>query len=353
MRTAQALAQRGLGRVWPNPSVGCVIVKDNVVIGRGFTADGGRPHAETLALKQARAQAKSADVYVTLEPCAHHGQTPPCAQSLIDSGVKRVIIGTQDPDPRTAGRGVEMLKSAGIEVVTSILEKECSALNAGFFNRIKQNRPFITLKMACSLDGKVATKTGQSQWITGKESRAHVHLQRARHDAVLAGIGTVRADDPLLTARVPGIDHNTVRIILDSKLGIDPQSTLVKSAKECPLWIFFDPDSITPEPEQIVSESGAKLFQIPPHNLVSVLEEVAKQGITRLFVEGGASVHSAFLKAGLFDQIMIYRSPVIIGEGKSIFSALTIERLQDAPRLQCIKKQSLGQDSLEIYEPVK
>ncbi len=216
MRAALALARRGLGRVWPNPAVGCVLVRDDHVIGRGWTRAGGRPHAEAEALMRAGEAASGATAYITLEPCAHTGKTPPCAEALIGAGVKRAVIAVEDPDPRVSGKGIEMLKEAGMEVAIGIGEKEAKRLNAGFFSRITRGRPLITLKTATTLDGRIATGTGDSRWITGPGARRRGHMMRAMNDAVLTGIGTVLADDPSLTCRLPGLeDRSPVRIVVD------------------------------------------------------------------------------------------------------------------------------------------
>ncbi|MBT3397327.1 MAG: bifunctional diaminohydroxyphosphoribosylaminopyrimidine deaminase/5-amino-6-(5-phosphoribosylamino)uracil reductase RibD, partial [Alphaproteobacteria bacterium] len=216
MRSALALAQRGLGQVWPNPSVGCVLVKDGHPIGRGWTQPGGRPHAETEALARAGDRARGATAYVTLEPCAHHGETPPCAAALVEAGVAKVVVACRDPDTRVNGGGIDALKSAGIDVVEGVLETDAIDLNIGFFTRVQSDRPMVTLKLAASIDGRIATSAGKSKWITGPGARAHGHGLRARHDAVLVGAGTVNADDPELTCRLPGMTgRSPVRVILE------------------------------------------------------------------------------------------------------------------------------------------
>ncbi len=227
MRHALTLSERALGSVSPNPAVGCVIVRDGIVVGRGWTQRGGRPHAEVVALRQAGHAAKGATAYVTLEPCAHIGQTPPCANALIEAGVARVVATVEDPDPRVSGRGFAMLRAAEIAVETDVLRDEAAALNAGFFLRITKKRPLVSLKLAVSADGKIARAPGGDQWITGEEARAFGHLMRARNDAILAGIETVLADDPELTCRVPGLeDRSPLRVVLDSKLRLPMASKL-------------------------------------------------------------------------------------------------------------------------------
>ncbi|MFM2366446.1 MAG: hypothetical protein RIR95_1054, partial [Pseudomonadota bacterium] len=237
MAHALRLAARGLGRTWPNPAVGCLVVKNGVVLGRGWTQPGGRPHAETMALAQAAEGARGATAYVTLEPCAHHGKTPPCANALIDAGVARVVSAATDPDPRVADRGHAMLRAAGISVTEGVLEAEAVALNEGFFQRILRGTPLVTLKLALTLDGRIANAAGASQWITGPLARRTVHMQRAVHDAVMVGIGTALADDPDLTVRDLGVSHQPVRIVIDSHLRLPATGRLARSARINPVWV--------------------------------------------------------------------------------------------------------------------
>lgn len=346
MQAALRMADRGLRRVWPNPAVGCLIVQDNRIIARARTADGGRPHAETLALEQAGPQAEGATVYVTLEPCAHHGKTPPCVDSLIAAKVAKVVIGAIDPDPRTAGMGIEALKAAGIEVCIGVLEKDCKALNAGFFTRIAENRPYICLKAACTKEGYMTPPEGR--WITGPQALNLVHLQRRKFDAILIGIGTALADDPMLTTRLPGFTHSPVRIVLDTHLRLPVTANLCKTAGIIPLWILHadDPHSRAAELESV----GAKLFKIPSRDLAAAMRCLAEQGITRLLVEGGPAIHTAFMEAGLCDEITVYRSSEIIsGRGEAVFSPEKIKKFADRKGLTPSKTRLIEQDSLEIY----
>lgn len=233
MGAALALARRGLGRVWPNPAVGCVIVKDGHVVGRGFTQSGGRPHAEPVALAMAGDAAQGADVYVSLEPCSHFGKTPPCADTLITAGVARVIAAAVDPDPRVSGRGLARLRDAGVDVVEGVRRDEAEALNAGFFSRVRTGRPLVTLKCATTLDGRIALSNGESKWITGPEARRRGHLLRCDHDAILIGSGTALADDPALTCRLPGLEGcSPVRVVMDGSLRLPVTSALVRSARQ-------------------------------------------------------------------------------------------------------------------------
>ncbi len=352
MRHALALAERALGRTAPNPAVGCVIVsKDERVIGRGWTQPGGRPHAETMALAQAGEEAQGATAYVTLEPCAHQGQTPPCANALIAAGVARVVAAVEDPDPRVAGKGIAMLWDAGVQVATGVLEKEAAALNAGFFLRVKQNRPLVTLKIASSLDGKTATLSGQSKWITGPDARRFGHLLRARHDAILIGIETALADDPELTCRIAGLeDRSPIRVVLDTRLRLGERSKLAQSARQTPTLVFTTNDGGGRlEACGIAVVKTARDARGRP-DIGAVLGELARRGITRLLVEGGASVHASFLDRGLADRLEIFRAPVVLGaSGRSAVDALAALDLDEASRFVSVGRRVLGPDLLESF----
>lgn len=348
MKSAIAMARRGIGRTAENPSVGCVVVKGGCIIARARTSDGGRPHAERNALEQVEETAQGATLYVTLDPCTHHGQTPPCTDVIIQAGVKRVVIGAPDVDPRVRGKSVKTLQDAGIEVTTDVLTEECRSVNIGFFSRIKQNRPYITLKTACTLDGKIATSSGESKWITGELARKSVHQLRSRHDAILVGIDTVIADDPALTTRIDGIEHKAARIVLDTDLRTSTNSQLVKTAKQSPVHIFYTQASQSHDP---LIEAGASLHKVPKHDLGSVLACLTNIGTNRLLVEGGASVHTSFLKQGLFDELHLYRAPTCIGsDGLSVINTMNINELENRLDLQCIERKTLGQDCLEVYK---
>lgn len=339
MQATLGLAARNLGRVWPNPSVGCVIVKDGRVVGRAVTAPGGRPHGEPQALAQAGDAARGATVYVSLEPCNHHGKTPPCTDALIAAGVARVVVACEDPDPRVCGGGVQRLREAGIQVDVGLLAVEAEALNIGFFTRIRHGRPSVTLKLATSLDARVATATGESKWITGPESRARGHLLRAQHDAILVGIGTVLADDPDLTCRLPGLeDRSPVRVVLDSRLRIPLTSKLVTTARQVPTWVVTTTDVDAARVEALEG-GGVRILRVGPDDtgrlrVASVLTTLAGQGITRLLVEGGPSVATAFLKEGLIDQVEWFCAPMLIGgDGLPAVGALGVDVLEHALRL--------------------
>lgn len=344
MRHALTLAERALGNVAPNPAVGCVIVRDGVIVGRGWTQRGGRPHAETVALRQAGAAAKGATAYVTLEPCAHLGQTPPCANALIEAGVKRVVAAIEDPDPRVSGRGFAMLREAGVAVETDVLRDDAAASNAGFFSRIVKKRPLVTLKLAVSADGKIARAPGGDQWITGHAARRFGHFLRARHDAILAGIETVLADDPELTCRIPGLeDRSPLRVVLDSALRLPMTSKLVQSARKVPVVVFATRDD-----GDDLRAAGVEIVRVTPGvqgrpDLHAVLGELSSRGITRLLVEGGTTVEEAFLAQGLADRLEIFRSPVIAGEGGRAAPHFPLENYGLSSR------RMLGSDVLESY----
>lgn len=348
MKSALSLARRGLGCVWPNPSVGCVIVQGDCVIARARTADGGRPHAETQALAQVGALAKGATLYVTLEPCTHHGQTAPCVEAIIAAGIVRVVIGSLDVDPRVSGKSIALLEVAGIKVTQGVLEDECRALNIGFIKRITENRPFVTLKMACTLDGKISCASGESKWITGDLARRHTHQVRSRHDAVLVGCGTALVDDPALSTRLDGVLHVPVRVVLDSNLKISPDSQLVRTANKVPLLVFGGEAG---EHASALKQQGVIIYSCDPHDLVSVLGALARHGITRVLVEGGAEIHASFLRQGLCDELLIYRAPTMLGgDAKSMVGALGIETLAQRHDLVRYSTQTLGVDVLEIYK---
>ncbi len=353
MGLALSLGRRGLGRVWPNPNVGCVIVQpfenDGRVIGRGWTADGGRPHAETRALDGI--DARGATAYVTLEPCAHHGKTPPCADALIAAKVGRVVIATGDPDPRVAGKGIAMLRAAGIDVITGVREDEARADMSGFLLRVTENRPFVTLKLASSFDGCIATATGESKWITGPDARRKVHAMRSVHDAVLVGAGTVRADDPTLTVRDMGaVVRQPVRIVASGRLDISA-ANLLATIGDAPLWLCHGPNADA----QKWADLGAKTFacdlrgrQVDP---VDMMHKLATAGLTRVFCEGGGSLAASLLGAGLVDVIVGFTAGVVLGaEGTPSIGAMGLASLADAPRFDLIETAQVGPDIMHRWQ---
>jgi diaminohydroxyphosphoribosylaminopyrimidine deaminase / 5-amino-6-(5-phosphoribosylamino)uracil reductase len=311
MGAALALADRGVGRTAPNPNVGCLIVRDGRVVGRGWTQPGGRPHAEAMALAQAGEAAKGATAYVTLEPCAHVStRGPACTDLLIAARVARIVAAMGDPDPRTNGEGFARARAAGIAVTTGVREAEARAMIAGFLTRRAKSRPFVTLKLATSLDGRIARPDGESRWITGPQARAHTHLERSRHEAILIGRGTLEADAPRLDVRLPGLESRSPRRILLSR---------------------------TPEPGWETIASPAAIGDLA--------------GVDRLMVEGGAKTASAFLAAGLVDRLLLYRAPILIGDGRAALSDIGLARLSDAHgRWRLTDSRMLGSDRLEVYE---
>jgi diaminohydroxyphosphoribosylaminopyrimidine deaminase / 5-amino-6-(5-phosphoribosylamino)uracil reductase len=355
MRAAFALARRGLGRTWPNPAVGCVLVKDGRVVGRGWTQPGGRPHAETEALDRAGASAAGSTAYVSLEPCSHHGKTAPCAEALIAGGIARAVVAMKDPDPRVAGRGLTLLRDSAVAVTLGVGEPEAQEINAGFLLRLAQNRPLTTLKLAMTLDGRIATHTGESRWITGEPARARAHLMRAQHDAVMVGSGTVLADDPLLNVRLPGLERDTpLRIVLDGRLRLPLTSALVAGAHDMPTWLVTLPGG-DKRRRQIYVDCGLEVIEASPGpegalDLRQVMGQLAARGLTRLLAEGGARLAAALLRDRLVDRLAIFRAPSIIGgDGLPASAGFGLERLADMPAFVALDTIELGQDRLETY----
>lgn len=350
MRHALGLAQRGLGRTAPNPSVGCVIVADGRIVGRGWTQPGGRPHAETQALAEAGLAAKGATAYVTLEPCAHYGKTPPCALALMDAKIARVVVAVTDPDPRVCGKGIAMLRAARIAVTEGVCQKEAFALNQGFFLTKTSSRPLVTLKLATSLDGKIASAGGESQWITGAEARRYGHMLRARHDAILVGIGTALADDPALTCRVAGLeDRSPMRVVLDSDLRLPAWSKLVKTARQQPTLVFTVQDDHKWSEDGVVVVKVARDARGRP-DCTAVVTELAQRGITRLLIEGGAGVAASFLDRDLVDRLELFTAPTLLGGGGvSAVDALGALSLSEVPRFNRISRRYIGADLLESF----
>tara|TARA_R110002051_G_scaffold63765_6_gene116059 strand:+ start:4750 stop:5811 length:1062 start_codon:yes stop_codon:yes gene_type:complete len=350
MALALSLGRRGMGRVWPNPAVGCVIVKEGVILGRARTADGGRPHAETQALAQARSAARGATAYVTLEPCSHHGQTPPCADALIAAGIVRVVIATVDINPQVAGAGVARLMQAGIDVTVGVLEPESKDDHAGFFLAKSKRRPFVTLKLATTVDGRIATRAGDSQWITGPQSRRMVHAMRARHDAVMVGAGTVRADDPMLDVRGLGIVPQPVRIVVSSDLNLPDAAKLAQTADRFAVWLCHGPEA----PSGAWMKRGAK--SIPTSlvagrvDAVEMMGNLVDAGLTRVFCEGGGALAASLITAGLVDEIVVFQGPKLIGaDGVSAMGPLGVSQLRDAPQLTLIAQSRIGDDVLQRW----
>jgi diaminohydroxyphosphoribosylaminopyrimidine deaminase/5-amino-6-(5-phosphoribosylamino)uracil reductase len=355
MRAALALARRGLGTVWPNPAVGCVIVARGRVVGRGWTQPGGRPHGETEALGRAGEAARGATAYVSLEPCCHWGRTPPCTDALIAAGIRRVVVALEDPDPRVAGAGVRQLHAAGLEVETGLCEAEAAEINAGFFCRLRNGRPLVTLKLATSLDGRIATGSGESQWITGPPARDRAHALRAAHDAIMVGTGTVLADDPQLTCRLPGLAHRSpVRVVVDRHLRIPPTTRLISDARAVPVWVMTLP-SADPERRQAFLRAGATVIDIDPSpdgngSLAAALAALGERGITRLLVEGGGHLAAAFARAGLIDRLVWVHAPMLIGgDGIPAIAEVGLEVLSKAPSFTRLSTETVGDDVLTVF----
>ncbi|HTW51035.1 MAG TPA: bifunctional diaminohydroxyphosphoribosylaminopyrimidine deaminase/5-amino-6-(5-phosphoribosylamino)uracil reductase RibD [Stellaceae bacterium] len=355
MRAALGLARRGLGNTWPNPAVGCVIVKGGRVVSRGWTQPGGRPHAEELALQRAGSEAKGATAYVTLEPCSLPGRGPACADGLIAAGVARVIAPVEDRFPRVAGTGFAKLRAAGIEVEVGLCADEANEINAGFFARVKHRRPLVTLKLATSLDGRIATASGESRWITGRAARERAHLLRATHDAVLVGTGTALADDPQLTCRLPGLESRSpVRIVIDRHLRLPANLRLFAEADQAPTWVATLA-SADPARQAALAKAGVKIVATGPNaaggiDLADLLLRLGDEGLTRLLVEGGGQLAAALLRASLIDRLVWMRAPLVIGgDGLPAVAALDRAGLAGAPRFTLLSSETAGGDLLEIY----
>ena len=357
MRAALALAQRGLGTTWPNPAVGCVVVANGRVVGRAVTAPGGRPHAETQALAMAGDAARDADVYVTLEPCNHTGQAPPCTEALIAAGVARVVIAGHDPDPRVDGSGIERLRDAGIEVITGVLTAEADAMQLGFLLRLQIGRPMVTLKLASTLDGRIATRGGKSQWITGSEARRAAHALRGRHDAVMVGVGTVLADNPQLTCRIAGLrTRPMMRVVVDSHLRTPLTTKLVATARVEPTWIIHRGGADHAR-RAAFQAAGVSLLEVAGGergvDLLAGLTALGDAGVTRVLVEGGAQIAAGLLRDGLVDRVAWFHAPSVMGgDGWPAAQAFGVAGLADMPRFLRTAQRPIGEDMLTEFERV-
>lgn len=353
MAHALSLGQRGLGRTWPNPAVGCVIVNEGRVVGRGWTQPGGRPHAEVMALAQAGPLARGATVYVTLEPCAHHGQTPPCADALITAGVARVVSALTDPDPRVTGKGHAMLRAAGITVTENVASDQARAANTGFLKRVTQDLPLVTLKLATTIDGRIATSSGESRWITSPEARRVVHALRLTHDAVLIGIGTARTDNPDLSVRDLGATPQPIRIVIDARLSHAPQSRLGETAKLSPVWLCHtdeapaDARAAWANTEAMLIECKAENAQV---NLTDALHRLATLGLTRIFCEGGATLAASLIRDHLVDDLITFTAGKLIGAtGHPALASLPDAPLKDLPALTLLETRQIGPDTMSHW----
>jgi diaminohydroxyphosphoribosylaminopyrimidine deaminase / 5-amino-6-(5-phosphoribosylamino)uracil reductase len=361
MQLALTLGRRGQGRTWPNPAVGAVVVKDGIIVGRGWTQPGGRPHAEPEALKRAGEAARGATLYVTLEPCSHFGKSPPCADAIIAAGIARVVSAIEDPNPEVAGQGHARLRAAGITVDVGLGAAEAAHDHAGHFRRVRDKRPHVILKLAVSSDDKIGAAGHRPVAVTGEAVRARVHLLRAQCDAILVGIGTVQADDPLLTCRLPGMEaRSPVRVVLDRALRLPGTSKLVHSARETPLWVMASDLAEAPAAMKL-GAAGAQVIRAataaaprPGLDLSAVLHTLAEKGITRLMVEGGARVASSFVAAGLIDEVWLLRGPDSIGaDGVAALDALPLTTITQSPAFRVRASEMLQNDTLTIYERVE
>ena len=360
MRRAITLAKRGSGYTSPNPLVGAVIVRDNRIIGEGYHTLYGRLHAERAALANCSEDPRGATLYVTLEPCCHHGKQPPCCDAIIEAGISTVIIGSRDPNPLVAGKGTAILRTHGITVIEDFMKEECDRLNPIFFHYITEKSPYVALKYAMSADGKIALATGESRWITGPKARRHVHKLRQAYGSILVGIETVLADNPMLTCRLdhtPLPPRQPVRIVLDSHLRIPLDSALVQSAKEVPLLIVCEAGCVPEcsEKYQALLSAGAEILTVSIHpatgrlDVQQLLQELGHRGIDSLLVEGGGSVHASFLNQGLAHRLYLYLGAQILGGGgKSPVGSLPIASMADTVRLGTPTLHTWGKEDRDV-----
>ncbi len=350
MRRAIALAAKALGRTSPNPAVGAVIVRNGRVIGEGYHHRAGLPHAEREALRHLTASARGATIYVNLEPCSHHGRTPPCADALVEAGIKRVVVGMVDPNPLVRGRGLRRLRGAGITVETGILREECERLNEDFACFIRTGRPFVTVKLAASLDGRIAAASGDSQWISGKQSRRIVHELRNRVDVLMVGAETVRSDDPQLTCRIRG-GRDPLRVILDGRLSIAPTARICTQRSTAPTLIAVTDGHIQKEKQAALEAQGVQIVCFPSKDgqvpLPLLLAELGRRGHTSVLIEGGGRLAAAALRAGVVDKVLFFYAPLLLGgDGRAMIGPLEIDRVAAAQKLHTMTVERVGKDLL-------
>jgi diaminohydroxyphosphoribosylaminopyrimidine deaminase/5-amino-6-(5-phosphoribosylamino)uracil reductase len=354
MRLALRLARKGLGKTSPNPMVGAVVVRGNVVVGRGYHHRAGEPHAEILALRQAGKRARGATLYLNLEPCDHFGRTPPCTRGIMDAGINRVVAGMKDPNPLVSGRGIRRLRRAGVQVDVGILKKECQELNAPFGKYVTSKTPFVTLKAAASLDGKVATRSGDSRWISSEVSRNYVHRLRQAVDAVMVGIGTVLKDDPLLTVRLPGgkRSHQPLRVIVDSRLRIPLHSQLVRTAGQHPTLVATTRAASSSRMQRL-ARTNVEVSIIAKDarghvSLKGLMKELALRGVVSVLVEGGSTLNASALRERVVDRLLFFLAPKIIGgqQAPGILGGEGILRIKEAKPVKIIKIRRIGPDVL-------
>lgn len=347
MKLAIELAKSTIGQTSPNPSVGSVVVKDGRAIGMGAHLKAGEGHAEVQALQQAGEEARGGTIYVTLEPCSHFGKTPPCADLIIEKGLKRVVIGTVDPNPLVAGNGIKKLKEAGLEVTSGVMEDEAVALNEFFFHHVKEHIPFVTLKAAMTLDGKIATVKGDSKWITSEKAREDVHYDRHQHDAILVGSNTIKSDNPSLTARLAGGGISPTRIILDTALSIDESSTVLQDCTS-PTWVVCGKNASKEREDLFLQQPHVRIIRMKHETiqLKEVLRVLGQEKILSVYVEGGAKIHGSFLDQRLANRLIVYIAPKIVGSGSalSVFNGEGVFRMSDAAELEIESVQLIGPD---------
>lgn len=353
MKEALRLAAKGKGHTSPNPMVGAVVVQGDTVIGRGWHEFVGGPHAEVNALRDAGPRAKGAVLYVTLEPCNHQGRTPPCTKAVLEAGISRVVIGMADPNPNVKGGGADFLRSRGIEIELGILENECRLLNQAFIKHSATGLPFVTLKAAATLDGRIATQTGDSRWISNERSRRFVHNLRCISDAILVGIGTALSDDPQLTARIrrAPVCRQPIRIVLDTALRLRPESKLAKTAKDVPVWVFCGSEASSAG-ESELKKTGVEVIRLPLKDgrveILPVLKELGRRNVTSLLVEGGSNVLGSFLEERLADEFYFFYAPKILADPKGIpmIRGATRQMMSEALEVHDVKVRRFGQDVL-------
>jgi len=350
MKLALREARKGLGRTHPNPVVGAVIVKHGSVVGKGYHKLAGTPHAEIHALNNAGDKSRGATIYVTLEPCNHTGRTPPCTQAILRAGIKRVVIGQDDPNPHVAGNGAAYLKNQGLAVNQHVLREECVAINRPFIKYITSGKPWVVLKAAMSLDGKLAAPSGQSSWITNERSRRFVHTLRNRHDAILVGRGTVMNDNPSLTCRIGG-GRDPLRVVLDSNLAIAVNAKMLKQQSTAETFIYCK-RKYDGQKKKVLEDTGARVIPVSTHadgrlDLSAVLDSLAFEGITSVFVEGGGTVHTAFLNNKLVDEMYLFYAPLLIGnDGLAFYGPQGIVSVKEGLRLKETSVRKFGTDIL-------
>src|SRR5689334_13022682 len=355
MALALTLGRRGLGNAWPNPAVGAVVVKNGLVVGRGWTQPGGRPHAEVEALRRAAEAGRGATLYATLEPCSHHGKTPPCVDAIVAAGISRVVSALEDPNPKIAGQGHARLTAHGVVVKTGVCAEQARRAHGGHIRRVREGRPHVTLKLAVSADGKAGLAGRRPAAITGEAARERVQLIRAMHDAVVTGIGTVLADDPQLNVRLPGMGKRSpVRVVLDSMLRMPAQSRLAASAARTLDWVFVD-QAVKPDHEASLAAAGVEVLRVTGANgrleLPAVLRALAGRGITRVMVEAGPILSAAFLAADLVDEAALFRSPGALGpDAIDALEGMPLTALTESPKLRLVASEQVGADMLETFE---